>query len=206
LLLAIGLIGALIGLSQIDETSESAAPEIATAEAPDIPLAYASAFPPEGLISGRYRPMGPNGAIIEDMTTGLHWMRCSQGQHWKGATCEGVAVKLSWDEAMRQPAAQSFAGQTDWRVPTKAELLTLVHCSNGRPKTWNDTGDVCEGSYERPTIDQVFFPNTPASLFWSSSPNAYRSDYAWYVNFHYGYDGSTYKNYAYPVRLVRGGQ
>jgi hypothetical protein len=206
LLLAIGLFGKLTEVSQIDGASESDLPDMAPADASDISPAYASALPPQGLISGRYRPVGPNGAIIHDITTGLHWMRCSQGQHWNGATCEGVAAKLIWEESMRHPAAQSFADQTDWRVPTKAELLTLVHCSSGQPRMWNDKGSSCQGKFESPTVDQVAFPNTPDTWFWSSSPDAYHSDYAWVVLFDYGGDGNVSKNGGYHVRLVRGGQ
>ncbi len=150
--------------------------------------------------------MGSDGAIIEDITTGLQWMRCSQGQRWNGVACDGDALKLTWDGAMRQPQGLSFAGWTDWRVPTKDELVTLIYCSNGRPKTWNDTGDACGGDYESPTIDQVAFPNTPAVSFWSSSPGADGSDGAWYVYFNYGFVYGYYKDLTKYVRLVRAGQ
>ncbi len=160
--------------------------------------------PPPQVMSDRYRPLGADGSIIEDRTTGLHWMRCSQGQQWNGAVCDGDASKLTWDEAMQQPKGLSFGGYADWRVPTKDELLTLVYCSSGQPKAWNDTGDFCKGEFERPTIDQVAFPNTLATLFWSSSPGADDSDGAWYVGFDDGSDGYVSKSNGYEVRLVRG--
>jgi serine/threonine protein kinase len=167
-----------------------------------------SAPPPQtspSLISGRYRPLGPNGAIIEDVATGLHWMRCSQGQQWNGVACVGKAARLTWDDALRQPRVLSFAGKTDWRVPTKDELLTLVNCSSGQPKVRNDTGAPCQGDYERPTIDHVAFPNTPHFWFWSSSPSAHSADYAWYVHFYQGHLGDGSRDSAGSVRLVRGG-
>lgn len=42
--------------------------------------------------------------------------------------------------------------------------------------------------------------------FWSSSPAAGFSGYAWYVYFNYGYVDDSNKDYAEYVRLVRGGQ
>ena len=58
-----------------------------------------------------------------------------------------------------------------------------------------------------PAIDTTQFPNTPSSWFWSGSPHADYSNYAWVVNF---YDGNastaTYRDDGYHVRLVRGGQ
>jgi hypothetical protein len=175
----------------------------------------AQAKPPAGvptpptspqLISGRYRALGPNGAIIEDLTTGLHWMRCSLGQQWNGVACVGIATKLTWKKALRQGRGLSFTGQTDWRVPTKDELRTLVYCSSGRPNTWNNTGDRCEGDYERPTIDQAAFPGTPDFWFWSSSPPAFFSVSAWSVNFGGGYVSDRYKDGMRYVRLVRAGK
>ncbi|WP_369074903.1 Lcl domain-containing protein, partial [Vibrio cholerae] len=48
---------------------------------------------------------------------------------------------------------------------------------------------------------------TPANSYWSSSPNAYYSNYAWDVGFGYGYVGYDDKNYYdFHVRLVRAGQ
>jgi hypothetical protein len=44
--------------------------------------------------------MGPEDAVIEDRTTGLHWMRCRQGQHWNFVICDGDAAWLTWDAEM----------------------------------------------------------------------------------------------------------
>lgn len=64
----------------------------------------------------------------------------------------------------------------------------------------------CAGAYSKPTIWSAAFPNTPESLFWSSSPYAYYPGSAWSVSFNYGYGGYNYESNDYPVRLVRGGQ
>ncbi|MBK1646911.1 hypothetical protein CKO25_20245 [Thiocapsa imhoffii] len=204
---------ALVGLSQIDGIIDPPTPTPTPTPTPSrpslsetSPVTSPSRPVSPDLISGRYQPLGPGGAIIEDTTTNLQWMRCSQGQRWNGDTCDGEAAKLTWDDAMRQPRGLSFGGHADWRVPTKDELVTLVYCSSGQPKTWNDTGAWCKGNFERPTIDHVAFPDTPARWFWSSSPSANHSDGAWYVLFSSARDGDSSKSYAYHVRLVRGGQ
>jgi hypothetical protein len=180
----------------------SSAPEIS-------PVTSSSPSATSRRISDRYRPLGPNGAIIEDTTTGLQWMRCSQGQQWTGDTCDSDAARRAWDEAMQIAREFSFADHTDWRLPTKEELRTLVYCSSGQPKTWNDTGHSCKGDYDYPTIDQIAFPSTPHTReygVWSSSPSANNSDDAWFVDFSEGTLGSGYKKFDFRVWLVRGGQ
>lgn len=160
------------------------------------------------LIASRYIDNGKG--IITDTETGLQWMRFSLGQKWIDNACIGEAEKHNWKEA--QNAAENlnrqdgYAGYCDWRVPTKEELVTLVYSSTGLPKTWNDTGDLCKGNYEYPTIYQPVFPNTPSAWFWSSS--SWCSDpcsVAWGVNFYRGNVVALNKVDFFHVRLVRGG-
>ncbi|BCK06708.1 DUF1566 domain-containing protein [Vibrio cholerae] len=163
-------------------------------------------------IDGRYRDNG-NGTIT-DITTNLTWMRCSLGQQWTGTTCAGVAGGTKWDDALKTAMTFSYAGHSDWRVPTVDELDTLVYCSKGRKPSVRPNGDEvlatngqCLGdNYQRPTINIRAFPNTPEAWYWSSSPNTYDSSYAWFVYFGYGYVDRNYKYYGNYVRLVRGGQ
>jgi len=163
-----------------------------------------AAAPSHALIADRYRDNGDG--TVTDVTTRLQWQRCSVGQTWTGSTCSGEAgSEHKWEEARK--LGSRFAGHSDWRLPTKEELLSLVYCSSGQPKTWNITGDRCEGEYQRPTIDTVAFPTSPPSWLWSSSPYAGDSNYAWFVYFNDGvvYDyGSRYGSGT--VRLVRASQ
>lgn len=57
-----------------------------------------------------------------------------------------------------------------------------------------------------PAINSRFFPNTPSSWFWSSSPYADGSGLAWGVYFGNGDVYLIAKGYAGYVRLVRAGQ
>ncbi|PQJ96378.1 hypothetical protein CXB77_08285 [Chromatium okenii] len=159
------------------------------------------------LLGNRY--LYNNDATVTDLITDLQWMRFSLGQKWENGTCVGEAKTYTWEEAKQ--AAElinkhgGYAGYQDWRLPTIDELKSLVYCSSGQPKTWNDTGKECEGDYANPTIDSGAFPNTPSSWFWSV---AYGTNYAWHVYFYDGYAHyiSRFSSYPHRVRLVRSGQ
>lgn len=126
---------------------------------------------------------------VTDRATGLIWKQCAEGL--SGADClTGGATTFTWQQALQHAEAAVFAGSSLWRLPNKKELASLV-----------------EQRCVDPAINARFFPNTPASWFWSSSPHAYPSYGAWYVYF--GGGGGVYsdlKSYAEYVRLVRGGQ
>ncbi|WP_295579782.1 DUF1566 domain-containing protein [uncultured Lamprocystis sp.] len=125
---------------------------------------------------------------VSDAATGLRWKRCAEGL--SGAGCaSGAAATFTWQNALQQAADTDFAGRTDWRLPNKNELESLVErrCYN-------------------PAINATFFPNTPSDWFWSASPYANDPYYAWSVYFYVGSVYDDYKYYAGFVRLVRGGQ
>ncbi|WP_295401488.1 DUF1566 domain-containing protein [uncultured Thiocystis sp.] len=134
----------------------------------------------------RFRDNG-NGSVT-DLATNLIWKQCAEGL--SGGDCAtGSASGFAWSQALQHAADHVFAGSSPWRLPNKKELTSLV-----------------EQRCVAPAINSRFFPNTPSSWFWSSSPYASGSYYAWDVSFGYGYVSYSYKDYAEYVRLVRGGQ
>ena len=140
---------------------------------------------------------------ITDTKTGLMWKRCSEGL--EGVNCEkGKAERYNYDDAVKRFKNVEYAGYKDWRLPTVDELKTLVYCSKGVKN--KDDGECNDGS-EMPTINQQAFPNTMKLAYWSGSPYAGYSDYAWLVSFNYG-NSYTFNrsHFLYAVRLVRGGQ
>lgn len=153
------------------------------------------------LISGRYLDNGDG--TITDTKTKLMWKKCSEGQ--SGDNCSGKASVYKWDDAMAK------FGKGEWRLPTREELRTLVYCSNDTPQevAWNHGcygKDDNASEFQRPTVNQVVFPNMPVDVFWSASPNAYLFTIASVVDFGRGYDIWDGKDLNYPVRLVRSGQ
>jgi hypothetical protein len=125
---------------------------------------------------------------LTHQTTDLMWMQCPLGQ--SGSDCAtGSATYYTWEGVLEAAAASGFAGYTDWRVPDINELQSIVE----------------ERCYN-PSINEEVFPATPASSYWSSSPFAYSSSYAWYVNFYIGDSFPHDRNDGTFVRLVRSGQ
>ena len=108
-----------------------------------------------------------------------------------------------WDELVGAANYEQLCGFSDWRVPDLYQLASLVRCRGGSYKNL-DNG--CSGSYQRPTIDTDYFPDATSGWYWSASPNADNSDYAWQLYFDVGYGDSYYRSGSHRVRLVRSGQ
>jgi hypothetical protein len=119
-------------------------------------------------------------------TTGLMWMRCALGQEWNGSTCRGTAASFSWADSLKAATLKEFAGYSDWRLPNKNELLSIVE-------------DRCVTQ----AINAKIFPATPSGYFWSSSPYAALATGAWSIDFGYGIVTATEKSGKLFVRLVR---
>ena len=103
-------------------------------------------------------------------------------------TCQsGTATTYDWQQALEQADNKNFAGFSDWRLPNKKELWSIVALDR-----------------KDPAINSAIFPNTPTPNFWSSSP--FSNNNVWVQYFDTGYTGAFRRiNKAY-VRLVRGGQ
>ncbi len=79
-----------------------------------------------------------NGTVTHSLT----------GLMWKQA----VLGPMDWSAALAAAAADTTAGHSDWRLPNKKELESIVeHCGYS------------------PSINQTLFPSTPAFIFWSGS-------------------------------------
>jgi hypothetical protein len=75
---------------------------------------------------------------------------------------------------------------TGWRLPSLTELQTIV-----------------DERRHDPPIDDVAFPDTPVGFYWTSSPQAGTTDYAWYVAFLHGHADTDVVSNSFWVRCVR---
>ncbi len=118
--------------------------------------------------------------IVRDNVTGLEWQQ---------ATAPGT---YTWEQAMNYADNLALAEYNDWRLPTIQELSTLA-----------DKGVSSQGP-DYPAINTVFFPDTKADLYWSSTSQSGSNSVAYSTNF---FDGSIQyydKSISYNIRAVRG--
>ena len=132
---------------------------------------------------------------------GKMWMKCAQGMVFNANdnNCTGSPTSLQFcstadnscnggnDESPLDsgPAFEScealvFAGFSDWRVPTKEELASLVVCNDGllnHPER-SDCGGV---NITSPAIDTSLFTNFPSASYWTQDSSS--ASNAWYVSF-----------------------
>jgi formylglycine-generating enzyme required for sulfatase activity len=113
----------------------------------------------------------------KDPATGLEWQFNSPGE-------------MTWYEAQEYARSLTLDGRNDWRLPTAAELETLLDRKTLYERT-------------RPIMrKEVPFQDTMS--YWSSTTFADNTYSAWIVMFDGAYILSYYKINAYHVRCVRG--
>ena len=83
----------------------------------------------------------------------------------------------------------NFCGYSDWRLPSRRELKSIVHFGTSSP-----------------VIESSYFPNTVTGYFYSASSQAANPGSAWHVRFDKGGEYSGSKSSSNYVRLVRGVQ
>ena len=112
-----------------------------------------------------------------------------------GGTCHGYdannsATYCNTQAFVARVNTQSLCGASDWRMPSREELVNIVDF----------------GSFD-PAIDTNYFPNTiEFPSYWTGSPFADRGDYSWNVRFQTGWDSYSDSDRSIAVRLVRSGQ
>lgn len=127
-----------------------------------------------------------DGQEVADPVTGLIWKRCVEGMKWDGRACVGEAAFYMWDQALHRAEAEAEETGKRWRLPSVKELASLVDFA-GREAA----------------IDEKLFPATPRDQFWTSTPYALDSFYAWVVHFQQGSTYYTYLEDNGAARLVR---
>jgi len=132
-----------------------------------------------------------NDGGIRDRDNSYSWLREINGETDgtnNGGRCRG-GVDCDTSSYARAINSQELCGFSDWRLPTKEELETLVDYNNN-PK--------------QATINMSYFPEAIPSWYWTASENPELEGYAWYVLFKNGIALNDLKERPKHIRLVRG--
>jgi len=118
------------------------------------------------------------GNCVTDNLTGLMWT----------GNANLPAATQTWQQALDYANALSLCGFTDWRLPNRKELRSLINYSSADNAT---------------ALNGLGFNNVQADYYWSSSSYAGSAGHAWIVGL---FDGSVFANgkpngfYVWPVR------
>ena len=104
---------------------------------------------------------------------------------WQDNKAVTIIKRRDWKEAKAYCRNLTFAGSSDWRLPTIEELLNIT----------DDT------KYDPDISDR--FKYVSLGNYWSSNRTLSFSYGAWDVLFKYGYDRGAYKLMSYAVRCIR---
>jgi hypothetical protein len=185
-----------------------------------VAMDFAGNITPYNAVSATTVKFADNGdGTITDFINNIVWKKCSQGQN-NDATCTGTATGLQYcavadnscngniDEGVLDSGpvwstcnSESLGGKS-WRVPTKDELKAIVFCSLG-PEAPLPDHTLCNPGYSSPTIDSTLFPNSVASITWTT--NSLLPAKAWFIQFFAGianYDVGVSKDSSGYVRCV----
>lgn len=140
---------------------------------------------------------------VTDTATGLMWEtkvpgtgcpRCVEDRYaWEPGRATSTSPSM-WDWVSQLngyftgvgPAQPGLAGYSDWRIPSRAEMESVVDCSNSSP-----------------CIDPAF-GSTATGLYWTSTTLGQTPSKAWKVGFGAGNVSDGSKNTLGYVRAVRG--
>lgn len=163
-----------------------------------------------------------NDGSITDPRTQIVWQRCYSGQSWDGTTCQGQVKGYSWFQAMRLAKNNVSLGKSDWRLPTRKELQSIIDPDCTRDKNivqpiisnqlvqidpdatwsqhpnWKATYQIWT-STSMATDDEI--NNKIYSKYYASPYHAYYFDDRKGFDFDFKGDSSSHR-----VKLVRGGE
>jgi hypothetical protein len=120
---------------------------------------------------------------VKDNLTGLEWVKAPH-------SLSGNSGTMVWNSAIDFCNSLVYAGHSDWRLPSRKELMSLVDY----------------GRYSPALPAGHPFSGVQGNYYWSGTSYAGNTDGAWVVYMDYGSVNGYYKTGNYYVWPVRGGQ
>jgi hypothetical protein len=118
-------------------------------------------------------------ACTRDNVTNLVWSLDSPTYSW-------IDAGNTYPDVMNASSRCGYG--SGWRLPTRRELLSLVH-----------------HGLASPAIDSAYFPGTASDVYWAVEQYSLITSRAWNVNFDIGFSNIFDRNSSLYVRLVRSG-
>jgi hypothetical protein len=142
----------------------------------------------------------PPNSEVRDKVTGLVWQRCPSGLTWNGTKCAGeTQIAMTWGQVpayINSNVAPTTANpRTNWRLPTRDELQSLV-----------------DSSCISPALNTRWFPERPTNntisyVYWTSTllNNPSYPGFVWTVSFDKGESTGMVDYTSLSTRFVRSG-
>jgi uncharacterized repeat protein (TIGR02543 family) len=128
------------------------------------------------------------GSVVLDQLTGLMW---TQDGNAPGPVACSPGTTKTWQGALDYVAClntNNYLGHSDWRLPNRNELKSLINNGQSSPATW---------------LNAQGFTNAQANSYWSSTSYMFGAIYAWHVSMYEGGEDINFKtssSYVWPVR------
>lgn len=108
---------------------------------------------------------------------------------WAGKANSGICTGSNCDTEsyIKATNAKKLCGLSDWYLPSRYELNTIVDISI---------------TYPGPTLPKSFFPEVLAGKYWTDTTFRTRRGSAWIWSFDFGADSIVEKSEAHSVRLT----
>ncbi len=133
----------------------------------------------------------PSNPVVVDRLVDLEWQGCVNGL--TGSDCSsGEASSSDFSEAVEACEQLSWGGRSDWRLPSRPELASILDLDRALP-----------------AVDEAFFPETPFSggvgdSHWTATAIPGFDNYYWTLFFDGGGTGDDPDDRSRLVRCVRG--
>jgi len=128
---------------------------------------------------------------IRDKNNSYSWFEASLTDTTQGVAdagkCKGD-INCDTQSYTQAVNAQNYCGYSDWRLPTREEMLSIVNFENTSSSVM---------------INSHYFPDALPSWYWTASSNENHPEHAWYVLFRNGIAINDLKARPKHIRLVR---